>query len=533
MKLDKTIIIRKLNEILQKETNDNKIKAYLRAIKNINNYNSKFITINDLDKISGIGPYLKKIISNLYKNDDDNDYKSLIIEKLSLLRDYELRNNETKKAKAYNNVILRLNEYDDVITSISDIDNIKDSKIGITIRRMIKELIETGDINYIKKLGLIKDKKINQLIEKIESIIQNYKRNIDIIKKYNDNNIFELLDNPDIRTDIKELIRSVPKSKSKSPEIINSIPFNKDIIIKNLEIIRDYEHYNNERYKVVAYNTAINNIIIYNREINDLNDIANIEGIGKGIYEKIKELYLTGSISYIENNINNDKEYNFKQILLNIYGIGPVNAKKIINEGIKSLDELKKNQHLLNDKQKIGVKYYEDLNKKIPLDEFNKHIKIIENKLKKYNLIYDFVGSYRRGSDLMGDIDLLIKEDDNKRFNLKNLIDELIEDNYIIEILASGKNKFMGIVKINNYPVRHFDILIAPKDEYYYSLLYFTGSKIFNVALRHYIKNKFNLSLSEHGFKNNDIKVNSEEQIFKFLQLPYIKPNNRNDFIIQ
>ena len=108
----------------------------------------------------------------------------------------------------------------------------------------------------------------------------------------------------------------------------------------------------------------------------------------------------------------------------------------------------------------------------------------------------------------------------------------MVGDNYIIEILALGKNKFMGIVKINNNPVRHFDILIAPKKEYYYSLLYFTGSKIFNVALRHYVKNKFNLSLSEHGFKDIDISVNSEEDIFKFLKLLYVKPNNRNDFII-
>lgn len=532
MSLNKSFIIKKLNELLKIETNDNRINAYLRAIKNIKNYNTKSsFNIDDLDKIKGIGPYLKKKILNFYDNDNDNDndYKPLIIKKLSLLRDLELRNNETKKARAYNNVILRLNDYDKPINNINDIDNIKDSKIGITIRRMIKELIETGDISYIRKLNLNKNKKINELIEKIKLILDDYDKSISIIKKYNDDNIYDLINNPDIRSDIKELIKRMRKSKTERI-------FNKEIIIKNLEIIRDYENYNNERYKVVAYNNAINNIIIYDKKIIDLNDIANIEGIGKGIYEKIKELFLTGSISYIENNINNDKDYKFKQLLLNIYGIGPVNAKKIINQGIKSLNELRKNLHLLNDKQKIGVKYYEDLEKKIPLIEFNKHIKIIENKLKKYNLTYDFVGSYRRGSDNMGDIDLLIMDKDNdnddNKFKLKDFIKELVGDNYIIEILASGKNKFMGIVKINNNPARHFDILIAPKKEYYYSLLYFTGSKIFNVALRHYVKNKFNLSLSEHGFKDIDIKVNSEEDIFKFLKLLYVKPNNRNDFII-
>jgi len=538
MSLNKFLIIKILNDLLINETNDNKIKAFLRAIKNIKNYDEPINNFDDLDNIKGIGPFLKKKISELYIH---NDYKPLIIEKLSILRDLELKNNETKKAKAYNNVIIKLNEYDKPINHINDLDNIKDSKIGITIRRMIKELIETGDISYIKKLK--PNKKINQLIEKIKLICEDYKKSISIIKNYSDDNYYHLINNPDIRNDIKEFIkedrinRDIKSSresrenrsrKSRSGE--KGVNFNKNTIIQNLEKIRDYEHYNNERYKVIAYNNAINNIIVYDKEIKDLNDIANIDGIGKGIYEKIKELYLTGSISYIEDNINNDKIYNFKQLLLNIYGIGPVNAKKIIDKGIKSFNELKDNLDILNEKQKIGVKYYEELNQKIPLDEFNKHIKIIENKLKKYNLIYDFVGSYRRGSNSMGDIDLLIKDDDN--FKLKNLIKKLSDDKYILEVLASGKNKFMGIVKINNYPARHFDILIAPKNEYYYSLLYFTGSKIFNVAMRHYVKNQFNLSLSEHGFKDKDIKVNSEEDIFKYLKLPYIKPINRNDFII-
>ena len=111
----------------------------------------------------------------------------------------------------------------------------------------------------------------------------------------------------------------------------------------------------------------------------------------------------------------------------------------------------------------------------------------------------------------MGDIDLLIMEND--KFNLKNYISKLIDDNYIIDVLASGKNKFMGIVKLNDKPARRLDILVAPVNEYYYSLLYFTGSNIFNIGLRNYVKNTLNLSLSEHGF-NKQIPVKNEEDIF-------------------
>ena len=234
-------------------------------------------------------------------------------------------------------------------------------------------------------------------------------------------------------------------------------------------------------------------------------------------------------MSYIENNIKIDKVYEFKKELLNIYGIGPVNAKKIINDGILNIEQLKKNKHLLNDKQQLGLKYYDDLKLRIPLIEYKEHLKILKKDLELSKLTFDFVGSYRRGNNNMGDIDLLIMA--NNKFNLKKYISKLIDKNYIIDVLASGKNKFMGIVKLNGKPARRLDILVSPVNEYYYSLLYFTGSYLFNIGIRNYVKNTFNLSLSEHGF-NKPIIVNNEEDIFKYLKLKYVKPIDRNKFEI-
>jgi DNA polymerase/3'-5' exonuclease PolX len=126
-------------------------------------------------------------------------------------------------------------------------------------------------------------------------------------------------------------------------------------------------------------------------------------------------------------------------------------------------------------------------------------------------------------------IDFLTSE--IKLHNLYMEVDPDNDKNYIIDILASGKNKFMGIVKLNGKPARRLDILIAPVNEYYYSLLYFTGSYLFNIGIRNYVKNTFNLSLSEHGF-NKPIIVNNEEDIFNYLKLKYVKPIDRNKFEI-
>jgi DNA polymerase/3'-5' exonuclease PolX len=519
-KFNKNVIIKKLTIIidyLNYINNIQKSTIYTKSLHNIMNYSNDINDINDIITIKDINTEIFSIILELYKtgkisyiediikkdsnyvkpkpniktktkpNDKTNDKTKpnndnkkekpifnvkTIIENLAIIRDYELAKNEIFKYKAYKKVIDNLYSIiniNDTIT-INDLKEIKG--IGKGILTMLEELEYTGKITYIENV---------------------------------------------IKTDNEYTIP------------VKLTTFNKNTIIEQLMIIRDYEIYMDEKFKVKAYNNAIDNIILYSNDLKDLKDLKEITGIGKGISDKIKELYETGKISYIENNINNDKTYKFKQELLSIYGIGPINAKKIIAKGIISIEQLRQHQELLNAKQKIGLKYYNELKERIPLPEFKKHITILKKDLVKNKLIFDFVGSYRRGNQSMGDIDLLIMS--NPKFILKDYITKLIDSGYIIEILASGNNKFMGIVKINNHTVRRLDILVAPIEEYYFSLLYFTGSSIFNIGMRHYVKTKFNLSLSEHGFEHKKIdNITSEEDIFKFLKIKYIQPKDRNIF---
>lgn len=303
-------------------------------------------------------------------------------------------------------------------------------------------------------------------------------------------------------------------------------------IIQHLNDIKIYLLQIKQFYKVKAYSNVLTQLYGLKEPIYNYNDFINKIKAGDRINAKVKELIETGKIKYEEENIKKDSAHDFREILNNIYGIGKAKSDELIAKGIKSLDDLHKNKHLLNDKQKIGLHYYNDLKERIPLDEFNLHKKLIEKKLNRINLTYEFVGSYRRGSRSMGDIDIIIKE--NKNFNLIEYINYLQSIGYIIETLALGKHKFMGIVKIGNNFARRFDILVAPENEYYYSLLYFTGSGDFNIGFRNYVKKNFNVSLSEHGIKGLTRKppiINSEEDIFKLFNIPFLKPSERKVFI--
>ena len=320
--------------------------------------------------------------------------------------------------------------------------------------------------------------------------------------------------------------------KNKKNDIINSNnKIMKTELIKNLKIIHDYEKINGNHFKVKSYDKAINIIELQLEEVT-LEGLKDIKGIGDRIMEKIKEFINTGKIKQIDD-INNDDKYILNKKLSNIYGIGPAKMKELITK-LNKFDDLylDENKKLLNNKQQIGLKYFDDLEKRIPYKEGVKHNEIISKIFKKKytNIEFDMVGSYRRKNKDMGDIDILIKDDDT--INLNELIEELKKSNYIIETLANGKKKFMGICKIDNLPTRRIDILLTNKKHYYFTLLYFTGSYNHNIVMRR-IALKKGLSLSEYGFtdlKTNkllDYDVNSEEDIFKIIDMEYVKPENR------
>lgn len=308
-----------------------------------------------------------------------------------------------------------------------------------------------------------------------------------------------------------------------------------DIIIDNLNIIYEYELFQNNTFKANAYKKVITNIRNYEEDIKTIEDIKNIDNVGKSILEKITELMNTGKLELVETILLDDK-FILSKKLLNIYGIGPSKIKELISK-ITTFDELylETNKKLLNDKQQIGLKYYDDLQLRIPYIESKKHytfFKTIINNINK-EIIFDMVGSFRRKSKTIGDIDIIIKY--NPGFVLKDFIKKLFENGYLLETLANGKNKFMGICKLNPLlPARRLDILVTNEDNYYFALLYFTGSYKFNIYMRN-VAIKKGLSLSEYGFK--DIKtsklldttdiIKSEKDIFDYLEIPYVAPEKR------
>jgi DNA polymerase (family 10) len=88
--------------------------------------------------------------------------------------------------------------------------------------------------------------------------------------------------------------------------------------------------------------------------------------------------------------------------------------------------------------------------------------------------------------------------------------------------MAFGKRKFMGVINDK----RRLDLLAVPPSKYPFALLYFTGSKEFNINMRKRALQK-GMSLSEHGLKGNNQSIQSEEDVFKVLDMEYLPPEKR------
>jgi len=289
-----------------------------------------------------------------------------------------------------------------------------------------------------------------------------------------------------------------------------------------------------EPFRARAYQKAQETIMSYPGDIMSPNDLKGKPGIGSTIMEKLNEYVQTGTLKVLEREKNNPVN-----ILADVYGIGPKKAKELVDNGITSIAKLRENQQMLNDIQKVGLRYYEDVLKRIPRSEIEDYKKIFESDFKKVatsDSKFEIVGSYRRGAQNSGDIDMIITSDSPKVFI--NFIDELINKKIILEILSRGSTKCLVMAKIpSSDSVRRVDFLYTGLEEFPFAILYFTGSKIFNTVMRHIALEK-GYTMNEHGINNMEGKkkgdkvshrFKTEEDIFDFLGLEYKAPTERTD----
>ena len=341
-----------------------------------------------------------------------------------------------------------------------------------------------------------------------------------------------------------------PKTRKKLKKIKLKIKKREMLNEKFIELLARLENLmkmKGEVFRARAYQKAKETIMTYPKKITNIEQLKGLPGIGETIIKKFNEFINTGTLKVLEREKNHPR-----YIFAEVYGIGPKKAKELADMGLTSIKELRERQDdILNDVQKKGLKHYEDILKRIPRAEivdYEKAFKKAFDKIKQPGDEFEILGSYRRGAKTSGDIDVAITNKNNDKSIFDKFIRQLEKEGIIIELLSKGSTKSLTVGKLPNYKTaRRLDFMYSKPDEYAFALLYFTGSMAFNVVQRRRAI-ELGYTMNEHGLykligdkkKTKGERLNkpfpTEKSIFDFLDLVYKGPTERKsgrDLIIK
>ncbi|KAI0758829.1 hypothetical protein C8Q74DRAFT_1209393 [Fomes fomentarius] len=332
--------------------------------------------------------------------------------------------------------------------------------------------------------------------------------------------------------------------------------FNKLIIDKLMELrdIHTMKGMEGDFFRVLNLNKAIASLRKCG-PITNAQQASGLPGIGKKTVQKIAEILGTGELQRIKWELTDDLKIKRKFAI--IHDVGIKTATVWYNRGCRTLEDViaGKGGIRLSDSQKIGLKYYHELQERIPRSEVQEIYDTILDIALSFdpNLYMRVMGSFRRGKADCGDIDILITRPTNDgkthRGILRRLLAELHRRGILTDDLTVPKDwnsleqKYNGICRKDPQSLhRRIDFLTMPWKSRGGALLYFTGDDIFNRSLR--LKaNKMGYSLNQRGLyagvirDPNDrkkklhegtlIASETEQEIFRILGVPWQEPHER------
>jgi len=267
--------------------------------------------------------------------------------------------------------------------------------------------------------------------------------------------------------------------------------------------------------------------------------LTTISGIGEDLSSKIKEIIKTGSLKYYKE-LHKDIPSGVID-MLGVQGLGPKTVKLIYNklkiDSIAKLEkaakkgELAKLEGIREKTQENILKSVEFLKKGAKRTPYYEAFEIAQSFIKKLKTLKEVekieaAGSLRRKKETVRDIDILVVSKKPQA-----VMDKFTRPPLAARVLAKGESKSSVIAAGRNVQV---DLRVVEEGSFGSALLYFTGSKEFNVKLRQLAVKK-GYKINEYGVfsvkakKEKPLASKTEEDIFSLMGMAYVPPELRED----
>ncbi|CAG8506509.1 10115_t:CDS:2 [Paraglomus occultum] len=144
------------------------------------------------------------------------------------------------------------------------------------------------------------------------------------------------------------------------------------------------ERKSGDPFKQRAYENAIYIITSYPARIISGAEAKKLQGIGSSIANKIDEILKTGTCESLK---EKQEDAELFETFSQVFGVGPVAAKRFVDKGYKSISDLA-NDPDLTDMQRLGIKYVDDFKLMIPKVEAQGLIHYVQDVLKELSPAY-------------------------------------------------------------------------------------------------------------------------------------------------
>ena len=288
------------------------------------------------------------------------------------------------------------------------------------------------------------------------------------------------------------------------------------------------------QFRVRAYHRAARTIEGLPQSVRNLlsaeKDLTELPGIGKDLAGKIADIVKTGHFKLLEQ---------LKKILPGqlgdmaaLPGLGPKRVKLLYDKlKVRTLDDLRRaiKTGRLHELRGFGPTIEKKLAGALEKPMAIKRFKLAVAEAEAEALVgflrdggrVVVAGSYRRRRDTVGDLDILVTTKQGPAVGTK-----LTRYENVAEVLAHGPTRTTVVLRSG----LQVDVRAVPEQSYGAALLYFTGSKAHNIALRS-LANERDWKLNEYGLFSGKRRIAgaTEEEVYKKLGLTYIPPELRED----
>jgi DNA polymerase (family 10) len=288
------------------------------------------------------------------------------------------------------------------------------------------------------------------------------------------------------------------------------------------------------QFRVRAYRKAARTIEGLPQSVRSLlstkADLTELPGIGKDLAAKIADIVRTGHFELLEQ-LKKQLPGELGDMAA-LPGLGPKRIKLLYDKlKVRTLDDLRRaiKRGRLHELRGFGPMIEKKLASALEKPVAEKRFKLAVAEAEAEALVSFLrnggrvvvAGSYRRRRETVGDLDILVTTKQGPAVG-----DKLTRYENVAEVVAHGPTRTTVVLRSG----LQVDVRAVPEQSYGAALIYFTGSKAHNIALRG-IANDHKWKLNEYGLFSGKrhIAGATEEEVYKKLGLTHIPPEMRED----